>query len=420
MINMKWWVRFRFCMNEIMNRFREFWMSVALLCVVLLVTAILILMNALNHNLQNGLQQCFDKDYERMGYFVCDDSVAVEEVEKLDTIRNFGRWGYGIWEVPELLFLADIQGKHKLLVQSGLEAFGMSMSEGIESMHMNETTWELMQLELIEGEPPQNYDLDKYELIYLGYKYKGKVEVGTVIESENKYYKKDYLIAGVLKNGTELPDNTLNLLDTSDVFSAVPADYMVLSVSRMDDIGGFVYFDLEEGVAFDDARAQLQEMAKENDLEINIASLGAKMQLLDESLKPIRKYMLEIIVTVGLTVCIVVTCYQTMSIIARKSEYGILYANGATSRDLFSIILLENLVKFLVAFMIMFPLLLFAAKLVFAYNQVTYTVLKQIIWTKVIWKTGIIGIVIMLVSSLLPIHTLRTYTPVALIGGNDT
>ncbi len=416
---MKWWVRLKFCLNGIEVRFREFWMCVGLLSVVLLVTALLFLMNELNRNLQDGLNRSFQEPFSRVGYFSLDDiSITPEEerefvemVATTNSIKSVGSWGYYVCTIQELQFLTDIQGKHRFQAEWGEE------EDYLEGINIYEGTWDLMQLELAEGAPPQNYNLDEYVPIYLGYQYRGTVEVGTVIKSEN-VNAKDYIIAGIFKKGLQFPTDTLYLMDKFTVFSSCPMDYAVVEVVK-NLPSSPIFFDLEEQAVFEDARTELQKLAKEKEWEITVSSLDAQMDLIDESLKPVQKYMLEIMVIVGLTVCIVVTCYQTVSIINRKSEYGILYANGATSRDLFSFIVLENLIKLLVAFIIMLPLLLLAARQVFGYNEANYIVVRQMLWAKVAWKAGIVGGIIMLVSSILPLYTMKSYTPVTLIGGND-
>lgn len=416
---MKWWVRLKFCLNGIEVRFREFWMCVGLLSVVLLVTALLFLMNELNRNLQDGLNRSFQESFSRVGYFSLDDiSITPEEerefaemVAATNSIKSVGSWGYYVCTIQELQFLTDIQGKHRFQAEWGEE------EDYLEGINIYEGTWDLLQLELAEGAPPQNYNLDEYVPIYLGYQYRGTVEVGTVIKSEN-VNAKDYIIAGIFKKGLQFPTDTLYLMDKFTVFSSCPMDYAVVEVVK-NLPSSPIFFDLKEQAVFEDARTELQKLAKEKEWEITVSSLDAQMDLIDESLKPVQKYMLEIMVIVGLTVCIVVTCYQTVSIINRKSEYGILYANGATSRDLFSIIVLENLIKLLVAFIIMLPLLLLAARQVFGYNEANYIVVRQMLWAKVAWKAGIVGGIIMLVSSILPLYTMKSYTPVTLIGGND-
>ena len=414
---MKWWVRLKFCLNGIEVRFREFWMCVGLLSVVLLVTALLFLMNELTRNLQDGLNRSFQEPFSRVGYFSLDDiSITSEEerefvemVAATDSIRSVGAWGYYVCTIPEFQFLTDIQGKHRFQIG------GEEEEDYLEEIIIYEDTWNLLQLELAEGGPPQNYNLDKYIPIYLGYQYRGTVEVGTVIKSENVG---DYIIAGIFKKDLQFPMDTLESMDKFSVFSSCSMDYAVVEVVKV--LPGMpVFFDLEEQAVFEDARTELQNLAKEKEWGITVSSLGAQMDLIDESLKPVQKYMLEIMVVVGLTVCIVVTCYQTVSIINRKSEYGILYANGATSGDLFSFIVLENLIKLLIAFIVMLPLLFLAARQVFTYNEMDYIVVKQMLWAKVTWKAGIVGGIIMLVSSILPLYTMKSYTPVTLIGGND-
>ena len=130
--------------------------------------------------------------------------------------------------------------------------------------------------------------------------------------------------------------------------------------------------------------------------------------------------MLEIILVIGITACIVVTCYQTITVMSRRTEYGILYANGATTGDLLSFIVLENSMKLILALIFIIPILLILSKEILAYTDAEYYMLKLMIRQKIIWEMGAVGVLMMLISSLLPMVTLKRYTPVELIGGNET
>lgn len=273
--------------------------------------------------------------------------------------------------------------------------------------------WSCIRGEDLESFQAQ-YDPEEYTPVYLGYEYRSIVEPGTILGTNSSG---TYIVAGILEPGMLMPKD-LNSLDVTDAAFFYSTDYGVLLVEEGVSTVETIF--IEKGYSFPEVQDAIQAAEKAEGISVRIVSLEALLDSYDLMLKPVNRYMQQMVLVVGLTVCILFTCYQTVSIIARKSDYGILYANGATTRDLVSIILIENLIKLLIALIIMIPVFLLLVQKVYALWAADQAMIQWIFWQKIVWKVLAAGLGMALLSSVFPIYTLTHYTPVTLIGGNQS
>lgn len=419
MSRMKPGIRWKLATDSMVLHLRELLGSILLFMFALLVVALMLLMNELNTNLRRKLEQTFQGGCSRVGYIILQnasfDSTVPDSEEVIsefllsqDCVRAAGVWNMGISTADCMQFLREVQQDH---VVSEM----VMVWDGVEVFHMMDSAWEMMNLELYEGNLPDQYNLEEYNPIYLGYEYRNLVNVGDVLGTTGNG---TYIVAGILQKGSLVPAKLEDLQEFT-ISSAYSMDYGVLQIESVDR-GAYYYFSLKDEYEFIEAQRMIQQAAEERGWIVSIGSLDARLSLIDEYLKPVNRYVWQMLLVVGLTACLVAACYQTMSIITRKSEYGILYANGASTRDLIAMILIENLVKMLISLILLMPLFVLLAQKVFTLFYGDRYMIQWMIWSQVSWKVLLIGIGMMLLSSILPVYTLTRYSPVELIGGNIT
>lgn len=401
---------------------RELLGSILLFMFALLVVALILLMNELNTNLRRKLEQTFQGGCSRVGYIKLQnaafDSAVPEFGEGAEAISEFllsqdcvraaGTWVMRTSTEDCMKLLKEVQQDHVISEM-------VMVWDGVEVFHVMDSAWEMMNLELYEGTPPDQYDLEEYNPLYLGYEYRNLVSVGDVLGTTGNG---TYIVAGILQKGSLMPTNLENLQEFT-ISSAYSLDYGVLQIVP-NETNVYYYFSLEDGYEFIEAQRMIQQAAEKQGWLVSIGSRDARLSLIDEYLKPVNRYVWQMLLVVGLTACLVAACYQTMSIINRKSEYGILYANGASTRDLIGMILIENLVKLLISLILLMPLFVLLAQRVFIFFYGDRYMLQWMIWSQVSWKVLLVGLGMMLLSSILPVYTLTRYSPVELIGGNIT
>lgn len=256
-------------------------------------------------------------------------------------------------------------------------------------------------------------------MLYLGSEYKDYYDVGTILTDKTNKNAEKYIVAGILEQGNTIATEYLNMIDKFTISSAYPLDYAVISVYP-DFSSTSTCFSVKEGYRFSEAEAAILQWAKEKNISLTVSNVDASLTTVEQSLKPINRYMEQIIVVVVLSICIVLTCFQSMNILMRQSEYGILYANGVTTRDVVFMILFENSLKLFVSFIFMFPLALYLSKTSFQASYGDSYVIRTILLTSVCPKLLLLVIGIIVVSSIIPIHFIIKQETVTLIGGNRT
>ena len=403
--------KIKFAIDGMLLHGRKLVGNIALCVLTILLIAVFFLMNEMNANLRKDLEETLKNDCDKAGYVIKNDIYGVESVTALDLmelecIDAAGEWHVLGCTLESLSSLREIQQNH---VQ---EEMNYEMGY-LETIDLDATAWGMFRFSLCEGMEPGEvaYEQDM-NVLYLGYQYKDKIPVGTVFSDETG----DYVVAGILDRGCTIPDESLHLLSKFSVSSAYSLDYAVINVLFQDSDVGITYFSVEDGYTFEDAADALQQLAKEKNISLTVSSIDAKLTTVEQSLKPINQYMVQILFVIGITLCIVFTCFQTVAIILRKSEYGILYANGATTRDLVDIIIIENVIKFLISIIIIIPLLLLIAKHFFVISYADSHVIQSIILKSISWRVLIIGFLVVIVSAIIPVHTIKKYAPVELIG----
>ena len=363
--------------------------SVLLCCVMFILLAILLFVYEINHSLRSRLDDSLRNGCNRFGYFSRENESDIyrsgmpnqeEFLMSLDCVEAAGTWGYSICTLEELAFLKDIQQDHVIMGNiTGDQFSGNQFTDGqdLEEILMSASGWDMFRLELYEGAEPEQYDIDRYNLLYLGYEFRDAVEVGTVIQTSSG----TMIVAGILKKGVTIPIDDPNMLSQFSISSAYPTDYSVIEVMPFP-IGSPAYFSVKDGYSFEEAQEIIQQTVKDRGWVATVGSVDGVLDAAAASWKPVQRYLIQMIVVIGLTVCIIFSCYQTILILVRRSEYGILYANGATTKDLIMLLLIENAVKILVAFLLFLPIFLIVINHLFLFYNADQYVLQWIIWGK--------------------------------------
>ena len=112
-----------------------------------------------------------------------------------------------------------------------------------------------------------------------------------------------------------------------------------------------------------------------------------------------------------------IVCIQIVSIIKNLKDYGILLVNGATIKDLIIIELFEMIIKTVLALLVSSVITYIIIYVIFGFGilQVDVMTLKTMLVTKVIWKSLLIILIIVITATIIPIMTLFKLRPNELI-----
>ncbi len=203
-------------------------------------------------------------------------------------------------------------------------------------------------------------ETETYWLLYLGEDYRGSVEVGNcrTIEYSNPLTKEKallhYVVAGVLAKGAGVPSSKA-YLDYKAWDETILLDSRILAVG----VTGETLYDC--CILIGDGASQSEVKGAVFDLMLEQNTAGKDMQIfgLDELYKDItaensyfNSLLLRLLLALGITVMLLSVVRQSVSLISHSEEYGILYSCGATSRDVFRIVVYQNIMDMVLPLMI--------------------------------------------------------------------
>lgn len=231
-----------------------------------------------------------------------------------------------------------------------------------------------------------------------------------------------YIVQGVFEKGAVFIDQRL-LSQTYDLLSeecAYNLDNMVIAQTYPSRSNWFFYTVNGES-SVEVVNDEIGKLAKETGWPMITASASEIMRGRQEKTMEVSKMVIDLLIIVVLSNIIILSCLSVSSILGNKSEYGILQANGYGSYQLSLIIVIENTIKFVIATV----LGCFVAKKVISLyafwdiGTMEY-VFNDIFMNYVLWKVLLIMVVLIVISSVIPVIVINRLKPVDLIGGNET
>lgn len=285
-----------------------------------------------------------------------------------------------------------------------------------EVLFVQKDVFSLFDIRLKKGSEDVNTVMKKgYVPLYVGYKYQKDLKIGDVLPDSDDF---EYMVAGYIDKNQSMPVNSMVTVDKFSFYTTTSLDYALIAVVdwEPDACGGNMYFEIADGYKFQDVKYRLTLLAGQQGVETVVSNIAAVMDAADASTKSIRQYLFDLFVIVAISICVSLTCFQSMNILTRKYEYGILYANGFNETDMILIIVFEECYKMLVSLILVLPVLSIIAKYFFEAIYESQRILNQIMYKNVLPVLILAGAVITAVSSVFPIVLIKKNSASELIG----
>lgn len=338
----------------------------------------------------------------------------VYELEEVNAIGTATQQGYMYLGLDEL---SNLQSEYIDMEDNE--------SQSVMGILVENTALSLCDLQMEGGEI--NYDKAPEEnctYLYLGNNLKDipvgteyTVEIGT---GENLKTLR-FVVKGILKKGARFINRDLftqngNFLAESCYTNL---DSMVLASENDSNINFWMY-SINEGTDFDIVEAKINDIADKYGVQIYY---GRASDITNERIKATKELNNAIIKLLGIVLLVsivIMVCVQITAIFNNVSEYGILYANGYSMRQLCAMQIFENVIKMAVS--LIAAIFIEKKLLLFSFNGMSdlTTVFYDIYYNYVIIKMIVVSILIVILASIVPVIVLGKYKPIELIGGNDT
>ncbi len=374
---------------------------------------------------QYGKIQCekgFTKGIDNTGMFIVDTTSGdnwyqfeddlLEEVRNQDYIYAIGNYsGYASGD-EWCEELREIQLKSRK-TEDGMLKYMVAYNG----------TFRLYNLSFEEGEYEYAELDDNHTNLYLGYDFKD-IPIGTTYEfkDSNGKTRMTYTVKGIFEQGETIIDHEAlyeesTMLETNYVLYT---DSMVFCEESYSPINWYSY-SIEDSTSIIEVEKNIQGIADKYGIKIIFGNCSAIISSRENENLLIIKTTLKMAIFISITTFIVLLCVQLADIMDNMKDYGILYGNGANTKDLMKILLFENIRKTLVAYVIVVILFMIILKCGGESFTIQYginmNVVNNIMYGYTIWVALASAILMAIVSSIVPICIIRKLEPTKLIGG---
>ncbi len=375
---------------------------------------------------QYGKQQCnklFTKGVDGTGVFRFDDDPAssfnqedwqafMSEVNRAEEIYAAGVYMEGVFNYGGTEELVKLQTENDATIHTG----------GIPSDYLvgydvsNKKVFDLLNVKFQKGGYRENEEGITY--LYLGADL-SSVDVGTIYTDGDE----TYVVAGIFKRGTSVIDPEV-MFRSSDVLEldySVCLDNMVLV--NLDWINrNWATFSVNDGYSVEEGMDAIREIAKKYGMEIAGASCEGLLYMREVNNEQVVASTRNILIWLVLIIFIIMLCIQVSDAIERAGDFGIMYANGSSVRDISLIVFMENVRRVLVSFILWAVIAFLVSKTtIVPYYKRVYGIADRIVMdilvSHILPVVAVFAVAYMCIMSVIPVILVKRTQPVKLIGG---
>ncbi|MDD6072561.1 MAG: ABC transporter permease [Clostridiales bacterium] len=407
---------FRYASNRTMHRFLLYFLTI-LLCYVmfLLLLASLFCRNYVRHErymcnrcLNGGIKQCGMLSLESDNAF---DPDFLSEISEMEEMVGFTSGGVHQYPVDEIEKFGEQQKE--------MDSEYFENTGSVPWFYMNQSGIDVCHFNLKEGKRPEEWELKENEiLIYLGGNFEDVI-VGEKFES--KYEPVTYVVGGILEKGTYW------ICDDVYIFESIESIQDSHYVQCLDNmivcpdlywINGRNTYCVKKGYRIEDVETKLLQTAEKYDISIRLARLEDVIEENEYQLSVILNviHLLTLIIIIASLIVLGHTQYSEM--INDTEYFGIFYANGAATKDLIAVLLVENVLKTVLSFVLAvvsgYFILRFQWKM-FQPGADLWNTAKFVYFGQAILPSMLIGVGMVAISTVKSVSWLRKKRPVELL-----
>lgn len=279
------------------------------------------------------------------------------EAEEID---GAGMWSYfPLGDLQTKDAARDYWGEMVKLHNAGRKVFREDGdSTSIQSVMVSHNAMSISKFPLLKGEKDKEYPEEMVQL-YLGYNFRD-IPVGTVFSSGEGEYYFEYVVAGIMEQGSVIMDGMISDTNGFTLSYVTPVDNMIVLRMRSMDRSYFTaanFFSVAEGYTYEEAALKVKEISDQYGIAVETEMLAHRMQ----RVMSVTDWILAKIGTLGIFLCVlsifILFSVQILTLLHRKDEFGIWIYCGISKRQLMFVLFLENLIKLFCSAGIAFVLL---------------------------------------------------------------
>ena len=289
----------------------------------------------------------------------------------------------------------------------------------LDYVEMSPKLWDAFDVELVNGSKPEETIPENEAYVYVGKNI--NIELGTEYISENDKVKNEmgdsvkdengkfvtrtlkYIVMGQIEEGSSVINPDIQKGDFDYISeTTINLDNMILIVTNNPMEGAvydrFFYSDNPEKF-----NQKFQKMKTDNSFQngIGCETVEHIFDNMDEKNKEVINYILRLTILIMLSVIIIQSCSKIADIIINVKEYGIYFANGFTKINIFVIMLLETLWRFIICSSIAIIIVFMATRYYF-FEIYLFEYTMNLIYSEILVKALAIAAGVLLIAQMIP------------------
>ena len=287
----------------------------------------------------------FDRD---IGNEIYIDIVNAKEIEA------FGDWNSAFMDISGVTYKGtDYTERLKEIQNSNMKAFGDKNPQLFQGVYLPSDVYKFNLIKLESGNAEDSVIKNK-RVALLGHNFK-EIPIGSIITVRNMY---EYEVVGIISKNQEIIDSsslTMNL-GGLDFDYTINMDNLILLINpetgdrAISSSVNFISF--SEGTSYEEGKAVLESIFEDKGTKIKIGKLSDRIdEVMSRTDWILKRFNASAAIFILLSV-IGILSIQMMAFFTRKDEIGIWFANGMGYKNVFLILLIENFIKILIAFVL--------------------------------------------------------------------
>lgn len=232
-------------------------------------------------------------------------------------------------------------------------------------------------------------------------------------------FEAHFVVAGILEKDEEFVETSIVKPSESEFINC---DYEIFIMYPMEDYQysrPYVSYAIDENHTVEEIHNEIIRIADKHGIareDISFLNAEKSLEISNEPIEYAMGMILEIFIIITVATVLVSICIQTVTIIDSMNMYGIMYANGARRKDVEIMIILENIVKTIIAIITAYVFARWYYGMSFD-ESVNFTTELTVLNGVVIYQVIGIALLIMAVSTIVPLIIINRNTPSKLIRG---
>lgn len=267
---------------------------------------------------------------------------------------------------------------------------------------------------------------EEYIPLYIGNNLRNVIPVGTVLSSykrikvNNRFQKEKikFKVIGILQKDSKwLEDINIEVMN-----SVIDLDnkFVAIQPYNSEDNMGRCLYTLKGDNAKKIFNKDVMKSARDNKLLVKANTVKEEVSnTIKSDIKELKVYIVFAVFIILVSV-LAISSISTVSLLLRKRDYGIMYANGMSMQDVRKIVITENIVKILVSFILSQLYILYDLFMNYSgRNEIGLSNLLYIQSKVTVYQMIGIASIVLIISVIVPLYMINRLKITEMIGAND-